>query len=408
MTRTARHRTMQMDTLEGRSLMTTGWLTPQAAEVIALTNMARENPSKAATWALADTNLAPTLRHYGVDTQAFQQQMAQIPARPPLAFNQDLANAAQGQSDYQAQTGQQTHTGANGSTLGDRVNAAGYTGAYQAAENAFAYATSPANSVRAFLIDWGVSDLGHRVNMLQPDQTSASFNEVGVGIADGSNSGLGDDVVTMDFGTRSTQPYLLGFAYAPGADGVYQAGEGRGGITISATLLDANGQPTGQVSTTQTWDASGAYEMQLAPGKYAVTSSINGQTLQAATVTLGKDNVEYDVLLNAQSNGLASAALSPSSTVDAIVIGSAAPAITTAAPAITTAAPAITTAAPAVSITPAVTPVTVAPVTPAATSAQSQQDAAIAQILQDYNINDVLSFGGFSIKLDSLSAYNAS
>ncbi len=411
---TARRRTLiQMDSLEGRSLMATGFLTPQAAEVIALTNAARANPSKAAAWALADTSLAPTLQHYGVNTDTFQQQMAAIPARPPLAFQPALTNAAQGQSDYQAQVGQQTHQGPNGMDLGARVNAAGYTGASQAGENAFAYATSPANSVRAFLIDWGVSDLGHRINMLQPDPSAQSFNEVGVGIADGSNNGLSNDVVTMDFGTRSTQPYLLGFAYAPGSDGVYQAGEGRGGVTVSATALDASGQPTGATSTQQTWDASGAYEMQLAPGKYAVTASVNGQTLQTATVTIGNSNVEYDVLLNAQGNGLAPGT-SPSTTTSAVSVGPIAPP----APVVIAAPVPLVIAAPTPAPTPTPTPIPIPTLTLTATPnlavskasaapAQSQQDAAIAQILDAYDIDDVLSFGGFNIKLNSLKAYNA-
>ncbi len=56
-----------------------------------------------------------------------------------MAWNQDLANAAQGQSQYLANNQIQSHTGANGSTPQQRIQAAGYTNPTSSGENAYAY-----------------------------------------------------------------------------------------------------------------------------------------------------------------------------------------------------------------------------------------------------------------------------
>ena len=299
MTRTARRRTLRLESLEGRKLMAAGpSLSPEAAETIALTNMARQNPAAIAQWALNEPGLQDTLTYYGVSSSKFVSDMQAIASRPPLAWNADLNQAAQAQSDYEAKVGQQTHIGANGADLGTRINAAGYTGASSAAENTYAFASDADNAIRSFLIDWGVPDLGHRVNMLQPNAQAASFNEVGVGFTKTSNNGLGPEVVTMDFGRRdSIQPYLLGFAYGQDADGYYKAGEGRGGVQVQITPVDGHGNPTGG-SQTVTTDSSGAYETQLAPGTYKVAATLNGTLVHGTTITIGSDNVEYDIKMN--------------------------------------------------------------------------------------------------------------
>ena len=298
MTRTARRRTLRLESLEGRRLMAADSLSPEAAETIALTNAARANPAAITQWALSDPGIQDTLTYYGVDPKKFVGDMQQIASRPPLAWTSSLDNAAQAQSNYEAQVGQQTHIGANGADLGTRLNAAGYTGASSAAENTYAFAQDANNAIRSFLIDWGVPDLGHRVNMLQPNASAPSFNEVGVGITQTSNKGLGPQVVTMDFGRHDNiQPYLLGFAYAQDATGYYKAGQGQAGVQVQIQQLAANGNPTG-TSQTVTTDGSGAYEAQLAPGTYKVTATLNGKLVHATTVTLGSDNVEWDIKMN--------------------------------------------------------------------------------------------------------------
>ena len=75
----------------------------------------------------------------------------------------------------------QSHTGSDGSTADQRMQQAGYTGASSTGENAYAYADTVDEAMQAFLIDWGVSDSGHRRNLLQanvprqaPSRTPAS------------------------------------------------------------------------------------------------------------------------------------------------------------------------------------------------------------------------------------------
>src|SRR4051794_26323916 len=114
MTRTARRRTLGLESLEGRKLMAASNLSPEAAEAIALTNAARQNPAAIAQWALSDPGIKNTLTYYGVDPKQFTKDMKQIDSRPPLAWNTALGNAAQAQSDYEAQIGQQTHIGPGG------------------------------------------------------------------------------------------------------------------------------------------------------------------------------------------------------------------------------------------------------------------------------------------------------
>ena len=298
MIRTARRRTLRLESLEGRQLMAAGNLSPEAAETIAVSNMARQNPAAIAQWALAEPGIKDTLKYYGVDPGKFNGDLKAIPSRPPLAWTDSLNQAAQSQSDYEAQVGQQTHIGANGADLGSRLNNAGYTGASSAAENTYAYASNADNAVRSFLIDWGVADLGHRVNLLQTNDSAKSFNEVGVGFTRTSNKGLGPEVVTMDFGRHdAARPYLLGFAFAQDADGYYKAGEGRGGVQVRIDQVDGHGNPTG-VTQTITTDPSGAYETQVDPGTYRVAATLNGTLVRSSTVNVGSDNVEFDIKMN--------------------------------------------------------------------------------------------------------------
>ena len=129
---------------------------------------------------------------------------------------------------------------------------AGYTNASSTGENAFAYATSVDEAMQAFLIDWGVSDDGHRRNILQPDVSSSdAYQSVGIGIATtGPNSTVGPLVITQDFGSQpNQQAELVGVAYYDNQHtGMYEIGEGQGGVQIDATNL-----ATGQTTSTQTW-----------------------------------------------------------------------------------------------------------------------------------------------------------
>ena len=62
-----------------------------------------------------------TLNYYNVNLQQVEKTIGTATPQAPLAWNQNLANAAQGQSQYEANTQVQTHTGSGGSTTEQRI-----------------------------------------------------------------------------------------------------------------------------------------------------------------------------------------------------------------------------------------------------------------------------------------------
>lgn len=88
----------------------------------------------------------------------------------PLGFDPLLATAAQTHSQNMALQDFFSHTGADGSNIGDRVDATGYN-FFTAGENiAAGYLTPQA------VVDGWIDSPGHRANLLNPD-----FSEIGVG-----------------------------------------------------------------------------------------------------------------------------------------------------------------------------------------------------------------------------------
>ncbi len=294
-------RSLKFDNLEGRQLLSSGGAGPsdQQQYLLQLINEARTNPAAAA--AEVANNITPqvsaTLQYYGVNLQSALNTISSATPQPPVAWNSDLANAAQGQSQYMADNQIQSHTGAGGSSPQQRMAAAGYSNITSSAENAYAYATSPVQAMQAFLIDWGVPSDGHRINIQQPGVAAQNaFTDAGVGIVQTSpsNPSFGPMVITQDFARSSTsQPQLVGVAYYDSsATGFYQPGEGQGGLQIDAVNLQ-----TGQVTSTQTW-ASGGYELALPAGQYRIIASLNDQVFQTTNVTVSNVNIEQDFVLS--------------------------------------------------------------------------------------------------------------
>ena len=192
--------------------------------------------------------------------------------------------------------GVQTHTGANGSSLGQRLDNAGYTNRASDGENAYAYSKSVDHAMEAFLIDWGVADHGHRRNILQPDATPDQFyREVGIGIVQSNRANVGPEVITQDFGRQNgSQAELLGVAFNDlNNSGQYSQGEGQGNVEIDATNV-----ATGVTQSTLTWDNGGGYQIPLAPGTYNVTAKDNGQVVRTQQVSIGDQNVKVDYNLS--------------------------------------------------------------------------------------------------------------
>ncbi len=105
----------------------------------------------------------------------------------PLQLCGNLGTAAQRHSDDQAARSVMSHTGSNGSTMAQRVQAAGYVGWNALAENVAAGQPTVDSVVSAWM-----GSAGHRANLL-----SATYVHVGFGRATSSS---GTPYWTQDFG----------------------------------------------------------------------------------------------------------------------------------------------------------------------------------------------------------------
>ncbi|MDR3636339.1 MAG: carboxypeptidase regulatory-like domain-containing protein [Isosphaeraceae bacterium] len=291
MTRRNHRRTLRLESLENREVLSGP--TADQAYMLELVNLARTNPAAAAEKFTSnlDANVTATIAYYNVDLNAVRNTIASSPVQPPLAWNDQIGQAAQGQSQYQASTGVQSHTGANGENLNQRLSDAGYGPTSSSGEDIYAYSTSPVEAMQAFLIDWGVASDGHRLNIQQPSVSPAdAYKDAGVGIVTTNGSNIGPQIITVDFASKpNEQAQLIGLAYNDlNNDNFYEPGEGQAGVTVQATNL-----ATGAQASTQTQDA-GYYDLALAPGDYEVTATRNGQVISNQNVTINNVNVEVD------------------------------------------------------------------------------------------------------------------
>jgi len=211
-------------------------------------------------------------------------------AKQPLAFNPLLIDAARAHSEWMLATDTFSHTGANGSSAGDRMRAAGYsfTGSWTWGENiTIAWGSGvgiTAAQVRNFA-DGLFRSAGHRANTLNP-----AFQEAGIGLAIGEYRGATGVDGTENFARSGSGVFLTGVAYRDGdGDRFYDPGEGLGGLSVQIR------SSTGQTWQTTTWDAGG-YQIKLAAGEYDVTFSGGGLASPVTKhASIGSSNVKVDL-----------------------------------------------------------------------------------------------------------------
>jgi len=227
---------------------------------------------------------------YGVDLGTISATSKQ-----PLAANDLLLVAADNHNQWMLDTDTFSHTGANGSDPGDRMEAAGYkfTGQWMWGENiAWQGTTGTLDLIAAIDAEHAAlfRSEGHRENTLND-----TFQELGLSIMTGQFTSNGKAynaaMATQDFAKSGSGAFLTGVAYTD-TDGndFYTVGEGRGGVQIAAQLV-------GGATTTVTTDSPGGYDTKLAAGTYNVTMSGGG--LGAAlgmTITLANRNIKLDLL----------------------------------------------------------------------------------------------------------------
>ncbi|WP_207481946.1 CAP domain-containing protein [Arenibaculum pallidiluteum] len=253
---------------------------PTALEqyMLELVNRARANPSAEAARLGIDLN-------QGVSTGFISTA-----AKQPLAFNQDLIDAARKHSAWMLDTDTFSHTGVNGSSPGDRMVAEGYafSGSWRWAENiaiTWGARQTPNQQVVDGLEDGLFKSPGHRLNIMNAD-----VREIGVGIAAGEYKGSPGVTATQAFAKSGVLPFLTGVAFDDrDGDHFYDPGEGSGGVHVQARSA------TGQVFETDTWSAGG-WQMPVPQGTYTLTFSGGGLAAPVVkTAVVGTSNVKVDL-----------------------------------------------------------------------------------------------------------------
>ncbi len=255
-----------VEELESRCLLSI--VAPTAIEQLLLQelNAARANPAA-----------------YG---QSIGLDLSNVAPSQPLAFDPRLIDAARNHSIDMAVQRYFDHVTPEGVDPGERISADGFTwqswGESIGAGPSF---SNPADLLSALIIDNGVSDLGHRRQLLSIDATFQSQNAVGIGVVLNSTGPL-TNYYTIDTAQAvSSLPYITGVVLNDANhNGAYDIGEGMGNVTITVA----------GVGSVTTWD-SGGYSFQVPPGTYQVTAS--GGSLAAPVtqvVEVGGQNVQVN------------------------------------------------------------------------------------------------------------------
>lgn len=222
----------------------------------------------------------------------------------PLAFDNDLSEAAEGHDKWMLATDIFSHTGSGGSSPTTRMKAAGYVlnGSWATGENiAWATTRAPTGYVdEVKLLHTNLmNSSGHRANIL-----NANFREVGLAFEVGDYKGRSSAFVTEDFAKAGTDLFLTGVAFDDkDGDRFYDPGEGLGTITVTAK------NAAGQTFKTTT-SAAGGYDLVLKPGTYTVTFSGANIATSTQTATIGTKNVKRDLIDPAMKSGTLAATAS--------------------------------------------------------------------------------------------------
>ncbi len=266
--------------------------TDQEQYLLEITNRARANPAAECGILLdgTDKDIQRAIQDYQVDIEQLKKDFSTYSARPPLAFNAQLMQSAQTQDQDMIDHDFQGHTGSDGSTLAVRFQRVGYEFS-RGGENIFSYSRSLLHAQGAFLIDWGVPDLGHRRNILDLD--NMGFREVGIRILPENDprTAVGPLVITQDFGLSDPQVvFITGVVYRDNnKNQFYDEGEGLSG----ATVLPDHGEYLAVSSS------SGGYAFPVAAnsGEYRLKIVRSDLPEMTAEVTVTDQNVKADFRL---------------------------------------------------------------------------------------------------------------
>lgn len=262
-----------------------------------LVNRARLDPLAEAARLLADPDVSQRAKDTldlgaaGLNRGLAAGTISGLPLQV-LAPNDDLRDAALGHSQWMLDADVFSHTGAGGSSAGDRIAAAGYAapGTFGWGENLSWQGTTGVMNMDAAVLNHHAglfgSD-GHRRNIL-----TDWFSETGVAQERGFFLSQGTNwdasMLTQKFGTVGSDHFLTGVAYADAdGDGFYSMGEAQAGVTIAA----------GAGSTVTA--AAGGYALALAPSASVAVTLTWGAVNIGAIVDLSAGNVKLDLVSGA-------------------------------------------------------------------------------------------------------------
>ena len=127
MSRPTFRRIIRLETLESRELLTAGGPSAEAQFMLEELNVARTNPAAAAQEFTTnlDANTVASLQYYNTDLNAVRNALSSATPRQPLAWNDQLAQAATQQSQYRRRriTVPTAQPPASGSTRRDTATA---------------------------------------------------------------------------------------------------------------------------------------------------------------------------------------------------------------------------------------------------------------------------------------------
>ncbi|MDU8913674.1 CAP domain-containing protein [Aestuariicoccus sp. MJ-SS9] len=205
-------------------------------------------------------------------------------ALQPLAPDAALWQAAETHSNWMMTTDTFSHTGAGGSSAGQRMVDAGYgaTGTFAWAENIAFRGSSGTldmlSAVEAMHRNLFLSE-GHRLNIL-----SSGVNEIGIGHVTGTYQSYNSAMVTQNFARDNDAVFVTGVAYSDDdGNDFYSVGEGMQGVTIASGGASAASQ------------AAGGYSLAVTGGDTTVTFT-TAVGAMSASVNMDGENVKIDVV----------------------------------------------------------------------------------------------------------------
>jgi hypothetical protein len=220
--------------------------------------------------------------------------LSNVAPEPPLAFNANLIEAARLHSMDMNASGYFAHISPLGLDPGARMAAASFawTSWGESIAGGTAY-PGPPDALKGLIIDQGVPDLGHRIQLLAMTPAFAAQNEVGIGIVQAGTGPL-TNYYTVDTASPVVPvSFLTGTVFTDSTgNGKYEIGEGTAAVTITAALVGSS-----SIFSTTTW-GSGGYTLALGPGTYQVTASGGGLAAPITrTITIGGQNVRMNFSL---------------------------------------------------------------------------------------------------------------